>query len=249
MLVDRKKVTYIVLAFACAATLVGFLLAFFVAAPTQMLRTLDSGKGAMMGSGFVSHPIDFGQKIFYFHVPVAIASFAIFFFTAFYGARFLMTRDRTYDTKARIATEVTLIFVVLTMITGDIWTRWAWGVWWTWEPRLTTYFIMMLLVIGYFVLRASVEDEERRAVYAAAFGIIAFLDAPLSFAITRIVPAGSEAHPVVIGVPGGLDGSQLAAFLISMFGMIAFGYVIYQLRYREERAKQRLEVLKAALED
>jgi len=107
----------------------------------------------------------------------------------------------------------------------------------------------MLLVIGYFVLRASVEDEEKRAVYAAAFGIIAFLDAPLSFAITRIVPAGSEVHPVVIGVPGGLEGSQLAAFLISMFGMIAFGYVIYQLRYREERAKERLEVLKAALED
>jgi len=53
----------------------------------------------------------------------------------------------------------------------------------------------------------------------------------------------------VIGVPGGLEGSQLAAFLISMFGMIAFGYVIYQLRYREERAKERLEVLKAALED
>ena len=246
---DRKKLTYIVLAVACVATTVGFLLAFFVAAPAQMLRTLDSGKGAIMGSGFVSHPIDFGQKIFYFHVPVAIASFTIFFFTAFYGVRFLMTRDRKYDTKSRIATEVTLIFVVLTMITGDLWTRWSWGVWWTWEPRLTTYLIMMLLVIGYFVLRASVEDEEKRAVYAAAFGIIAFLDAPLSFAITRIVPAGSEVHPVVIGVPGGLEGSQLAAFLISMFGMIAFGYVIYQLRYREERAKERLEVLKAALED
>jgi heme exporter protein C len=247
--VDKRKLTYVALAFAGIATLAGFLMAFFAAAPAQMMRTLDSGTGALIGTTFVTNPIDFGQKIFYFHVPVAIASFVIFFFTAFFGVRFLMTRDRKYDTMSRIATEVTLIFVVLTMITGDLWTRWAWGVWWTWEPRLTTYLIMVLLVIGYFVLRASVEDEEKRAVYAAAFGIVAFLDAPLSFAITRIVPSSSEVHPVVIGVPGGLDGTQLATFLITMFGMIAFGYVIYQCRYREERVKERIEVLKDALED
>ncbi len=246
---DRRKLTYWVLGGSALLTLVGFLLAFLVATPTQMLRTTDSGQGALIGGVYTSHLIDFGQKIFYFHVPVAIASFVVFFFTAFYGVRFLMTRDRAYDTKARVATEVTLIFTLLTMLTGVLWTRWAWGVWWTWEPRLTTYLIMLLLVIGYFVLRASVEDEEKRAVYASAFGIIAFLDAPLSFAITRIVPAGSEAHPVVIGVPGGLSGPQLAAFLISMFGMIAFGYVIYQLRSREERVKEHLEALKAALED
>jgi heme exporter protein C len=246
---DKRKLTYGALALAGVMTLGGFLLAFLVATPSLMQRTLDSGKGALIGGQFLSNPIDFGQKIFYFHVPVAIASFVVFFFTAFYSVRFLMTRDRLFDTKARIATEVTLIFVLLTMFTGDLWTRWAWGVWWVWEPRLTTYFILTLLVIGYFVLRASVEDEEKRAVYAAAFGIIAFIDAPISFAITRLVPASSEAHPVVIGVPGGLDGPQLAAFLIAMFGMCLFGYVIYQLRYREERVKERLEVLKAALED
>jgi heme exporter protein C len=112
---------------------------------------------------------------------------------------------------------------------------------------LTTYFILTLLVVAYFVLRASVDDDERRAVYAAVFGIIAFIDAPISFAITRLVP--SELHPVVIGVPGGLDGTQLAAFLIAMFGMLAFGFVIYQLRWREERVKERIEALKSALED
>ena len=106
----------------------------------------------------------FSQKIFYFHVPVAISSFLVFFFTAYYGVRFLMTRDKVYDTRAKIATEVTLLFVILTLITGDIWTRYEWGAWWVWEPRLTTYFIMTLLVIAYFVLRNSIEDEERRMV-------------------------------------------------------------------------------------
>jgi heme exporter protein C len=106
---------------------------------------------------------------------------------------------------------------------------------------------MLLLVIGYFVLRASVEDEEKRAVYASVFGIIAFLDAPLSFAITRIVPSGS--HPVVFRTGGGLDGIQLLAFFLGMAGMLLFGYVIYQLRNREEQVKERIEALKASLED
>jgi heme exporter protein C len=171
----------------------------------------------------------------------------VFFFTAYFGVRFLQTRDRRYDTKARIATEVTLVFTLLTMLTGDLWTRVEWGVWWAWEPRLTTYLIMLLLVIGYFVLRASVEDEEKRAVYASVFGIIAFLDAPLSFAITRVVP--SSTHPVVFRAGGGLDGMQLLTFMLGMFGMLLFGYVIYQLRTREENVKERIEALKASLED
>lgn len=243
---DRKKLTYWALGVAALLTLADFLLAFFVAAPVLADKTLDAA-GRVIGGRLIANPILFSQKIFYFHVPVAITSFVVFFFTAYYGARFLATRKRSYDTKARVATEVALVFTLLTMLTGDLWTRVEWGVWWTWEPRLTTYLIMLLLIIGYFVLRASVEDEEKRAVYAAVFGIIAFLDAPLSFAITRIVPSG--AHPVVIGVSGGLDTVQLITFLIGMFGMLIFGYVIYQVRHREELVKERIESLKAALED
>lgn len=243
---DRKKLTFWALGAAAVLTLTDFLLAFIVAKPVLADMTL-SAAGRLIGGRFIANPVLFSQKIFYFHVPVAITSFVVFFFTAYYGARFLQTRERKFDTKARVATEVALIFTTLTMITGDLWTRVEWGVWWTWEPRLTTYLIMLLLIIGYFVLRASVEDEEKRATYAAVFGIIAFLDAPISFAITRIVP--SSIHPVVIGVAGGLDTVQLVTFLIGMFGMLAFGYVIFQLRQREELAKQRIEALKAALED
>ncbi len=243
---NARKLTWWALAAAAVLTLADFILAWFFTAPVLADMSLDTA-GRVIGGKLIANPILFSQKIFYFHVPVAIASFAVFFFTAYYGVRFLQTRERKFDTKARIATEVTLIFTLLTMLTGDLWTRVEWGVWWTWEPRLTTYLIMLLLVIGYFVLRASVEDEEKRAVYAAVFGIIAFLDAPLSFAITRIVPSGS--HPVVLRAGGGLDGLQLTAFLLGMAGMLLFGYVIYQLRYREERVKERIEALKAALED
>jgi len=199
-----------------------------------------------IGGVLVQNQLLFSQKIFYFHVPVAISSFLVFFFTAYYGVRFLMTRDKVYDTRAKIATEVTLLFVILTLITGDIWTRYEWGAWWVWEPRLTTYFIMTLLVIAYFVLRNSIEDEERRAVYAAVFGIIAFLDAPISFAITRLIP--SSVHPVVLREGGGLTGLQLTAFLLGLFGMLMLAWVIYQMRLREEFVKERVEAVKAALE-
>ncbi|MBN2848692.1 MAG: cytochrome c biogenesis protein CcsA [Coriobacteriia bacterium] len=186
---------------------------------------------------------DWGQKIFYFHVPVAEISFIVFMFAAFYAVRFLMTRNREYDTKQRVSMEVTLVFIGLTMATGILWTKAAWGVWWDWEPRLTTYFILTLLVIAYFVLRNSVEDEERRAVYAAVFSILAFIDVPISFFITRLIPSN---HPVI--ERGGLEGPMLVSFILGQIGMIALGYAIYQLRMGEVQLHDRIEQAKALLE-
>lgn len=222
-------------------TTTGFIMAFFFTPPV-LGPAITNEAGQILGY----QPL-FSQKIFYFHVPVAISSFLVFFFTAYYAVRFLMTKDRHFDTRSRIATEVTLLFVSMTMATGILWTRFEWGRWWVWEPRLTTYFIMTLLVIAYFVLRNSIEDEERAATYAAVFGIIAFLDAPISFAITRLIP--SSVHPVVLRSGGGLTGAQLAAFLIGMFGMLMIAYAVFQTRMREELVHDRLEALKAALED
>lgn len=235
--------TLILLGFGAVLTTIDFVLAFFF---TPLVVGAQVAETRIINGIAVSNQLLFSQKIFYFHVPVAIGSFLVFFFTAYYGVRFLMTKEKKYDTRARIATEVTLLFVILTLITGDIWTRFEWGVWWVWEPRLTTYFIMTLLVVAYFVLRASIEDEERRATYAAVFGIIAFLDAPISFAITRLIP--SSVHPVVLRSGGGLTGMQLLSFLLGLFGMLMVAWVVYQVRLREELARERIEGLKAALE-
>jgi heme exporter protein C len=193
--------------------------------------------------------IDFSQKIFYFHVPVAEASFLVFGFAAYYAIRFLISKDRKYDTRSRISMEVTLLFVLLTMATGILWTRAEWNVWWLWEPRLTTYFIMTLLVVAYFVLRNSVEDEERRATYAAVFAIIAFLDAPISFFITRFMASSASNHPIVFGGgPGtGLAPPMLVTFIIAQIGMLLFAYAIFQIRIREETLGERLEAIKIAL--
>lgn len=238
-----NAIIYVLLGLGAMLTTADFLMAFLVA---PLVTGAQVAEGRVIGGTLVQNQLLFSQKIFYFHVPVAISSFLIFFFTAYYGVRFLMTKRKEYDTRAKIATEVTLLFVVLTLITGDLWTRFEWGKWWVWEPRLTTYFIMTLLVIAYFVLRNSIEDEERRATYAAVFGIIAFIDAPISFAITRIIP--SSVHPVVLRSGGGLTGAQLAAFLIGLFGMLMLAWSVYQVRLREEFVKDRLDAAKAALE-
>lgn len=235
----RNKIALAMLAVGGLLTTAAFLMAFLWAPMTDF--------GSVNVGGIEIPRPDLAQKIFYFHVPVAEASFLVFFFVALYGGLFLAKKDRVYDTKARIAAEVTLMFVVLTMVSGDLWTKASWDTWWVWEPRLTTYFILTLLVVAYFVLRNSIEDEERRATYAAVFGIVAFLDAPISFMITRWY---RSIHPVVIGSTSGswLAGPRLVTFIVAQLGMLALGYAIYQLRMREEVAKERIEAAKAALE-
>ncbi len=184
------------------------------------------------------------QKIFYFHVPVAEASFLVLLHRRRdFAVAFLASKKREYDTKSRVAMETALIFVILTMITGVLWTKASWGVWWDWEPRLTTYFIMTLMMIGYFVLRNSVDDEERRATYAAVFAILTAINAPISFAITRLVPSS---HPVVF--QSGMDTTNLIPFIIAQVGMLMVGYAIYVMRMSEERLSERLDVAKEALE-
>lgn len=187
------------------------------------------------------------QKIFYLHVPVAIASFAIMFFVAYYGVRFLMTKDRKYDLRSRTAAQVTLVFIIATMVSGDLWTRFEWGVWWVWEPRLTTYFILMLLVIGYFILRNAIEDPERRARFCAVFGIVAFIDAPISFLITRMVP--SSIHPVVFRTDSGLPPMMLIPFLLGLFGMLMIGFALYRYALRVHTDALVVDELKEQLEE
>ena len=154
-----------------------------------------------------------------------------------------MTKRAEYDTKARIAMETALVFVILTMITGVLWTKASWGVWWEWEPRLTTYFIMMLMMIAYFVLRNSIEDQERRATYAAVFGILAAINAPISFMITRVIPSN---HPVVF--QPGMAPSNLMPFIVGQIGMLLIGYGIYTARMSEERLRERVSIAKEELE-
>ena len=231
------------LAAGAVLTTAGFLAAFLLVAPVNG-AALESPE--LVGDVMVTHQQLLSQKIFYFHMPVAIVSFVALAFAAYYGIRFLSTREQRFDTCSRTAMEIALLFVVFTMVTGDLWTRFEWGVWWTWEPRLTTYLILMLIAIAYFVMRNAVDDPERRAVYSSVISIIALVDVPICFMITRLIP--SSVHPVITR-EGGMAPDMAMTVAVVMLGMMLVAFALYRLRFRQLRLAERLQALKDQLED
>ena len=232
------------LAIGAVLTAIDVVWTFTVAPLVQGARLSEP---AIIADQVVTTKLLLSQKIFYLHVPVAVASFAVMVVAAFFAARFLATKDRAHDRASRTAMQVTLVFIIATMISGDVWTRFEWGVWWVWEPRLTTYFILMLLVIGYFILRNALDDPERSARFGAVFCIIAFINAPISFFITRLVP--SSVHPVVFRTDSGLPPAMLIPFLLGLFGMCMIAFALYRYALRVNTAADEVEELKKRLEE
>lgn len=218
----------------------------FFKAPMVNGASLNGGAVATIGGMVVANVQLFSQKIFYFHVPVAVASFGFILVAAVYGVLFLAKKGSGYDTRSRVCMEVGLVFILATMVSGDLWTRFEWGVWWVWEPRLTTYFILMLLVIAYFILRAAIDDPEKKARFCAVFSVIAAIDAPISFFITRLIP--SSVHPVVFRTDSGLPPDMLIPFLTGLFGMCLIAFGVYRLRLRTVEQAQRVDELKRRME-
>lgn len=237
------KVLLPALAAGAVLTTAGFLLAFLYVAPVNG-AALSAPE--LVGDTMVTNQQLLSQKIFYFHMPVAIVSFVALAFAAYYGIRFLTSREARFDTCSHAAMEIALLFVIFTMVTGDLWTRFEWGVWWTWEPRLTTYLILMLIVIAYFVMRNAVDDPERRATYSGVISVIALVDVPICFMITRLIP--SSIHPVITR-EGGMAPDMALAVAFIMVGMMLVAFSLYRLRFRQLRLDERVQALKDQLED
>lgn len=237
------KLAMVLLPLGAVVSTIGFLMAFLYAAPVN-------GAGVdgveIIGGQMITTKLLISQKIFYFHMPVAFVSFVALAFAAYYAVRFLSTKNQRFDTCSKVAMEVALVFVVATMATGEMWTRFEWGVWWYWEPRLTTYLILMLIVIAYFILRNAVDDLERRGVYASVIAIIALVDVPICFMVTRLIP--SSVHPVVLR-EGGMSGDMGMTVAMCMIGLLMVGFGLYRARFRQVRMAERVEALKERLED
>jgi len=119
------------------------------------------------------------QRIMYLHVPsilVAYLAFSVVFVSSF---AYLLRRTSRWDALAYSSAEIGVVFTALSIITGSIWGRPTWGVWWTWDARLTTTALLFVIYAGYLMLRAFIEEPERAARYSAVLGIIGFLDIPL----------------------------------------------------------------------
>jgi heme exporter protein C len=119
------------------------------------------------------------QRIMYLHIPSILSAYLSFFIVFVGSCLYLWKRERRDDILAHAAAEVGVLFTALTIVEGAIWGKPTWGVWWTWDARLTLTAVLLLIFIAYLMLRALIEDENRAAVSGAILGIIGFLDIPL----------------------------------------------------------------------
>jgi heme exporter protein C len=188
------------------------------------------------------------QKIFYFHVAIAVAALVAFTVACVYGIRYLRSRDVRHDEVGSVAIGIGMAFSVLVVITGSIWAKASWGTWWVWtDPRLVTFVIVLLLYAAYFVLRSSA-DGERRMRYSAIYSVAAFASVPLSFYSVRV--ARSFVHPVVFTTGGAnMPGSMLVWFAVSQVAVLGVFLTALQLELIQRRADRALRRIKLRLEE
>ena len=137
------------------------------------------------------------QKIFYVHVPSAWVGFLSYFVVMIAGIMFFIKEDEKWDDVGLAAAGIGTMFMALVLITGPIWATPIWGKPWIWEPRLTTTLILFLIYIGYFMMRIFGGHIERIRRYAAALGIIAFVDVPIIFVSVQFWAPEIQSHPQV----------------------------------------------------
>lgn len=153
------------------------------------------------------------QRIFYFHVPVAWVAFLAFFIVFLGSILYLWKRKSKWDVIASSSAEVGVVFTTLVLITGSIWAKPIWGVWWVWEPRLTTALVLWLIYIAYLVVRSFAIEESRGARFAAVVGIVGFIDVPI---VTLAITLWRTQHPGPVIFQGGLTTPMLLTLIVCL---------------------------------
>jgi len=163
------------------------------------------------------------QRIFYFHVPIAIMSFLAFFLVFIASLVYLFKRSLKWDSFAYASAEVGVVFVTLALITGIIWAKPVWNTWWTWEPRLTTTMILWLIYVAYLMVRSYAPNQSKGAIYAAVVGIVGFVDVPIVY---YSVVWWRSIHPSPVVGPfaqsDALDGTMALILLFSFITFVFF---------------------------
>jgi heme exporter protein C len=180
------------------------------------------------------------QRIFYFHVPAGMTGLTAFTVNFFACIMFLVRKDRWWDGLALATAELGVVFLTILLVTGPIWAKPVWFVWWTWSPRLTSSLILWLLYIAYLLIRNYVPDPERRAFVSAVFGIVAFLDAPIVWFSIRW---WRDIHPSPMLETGGLSPAMQPALWTCWAAFQVLFIYLVRRRLALESARNDLEWL------
>lgn len=183
------------------------------------------------------------QRIFYFHVASAWLGLFAFIVVFVASIMYLKTKDSKWDIYSYTSAEIGVIFTTIVLVTGPIWARPIWHTWWTWDPRLTTTLILWFLYVAYGRIRSSLGEEEKRARFAAVFGIIAFVDVPIVFFAIRW---WRTMHPQAVVTTSGLAlaSGMKPAFFMGLFAFTLLYLFFMQRSVRIERMKSEIKAIK-----
>src|SRR5882757_1036583 len=188
------------------------------------------------------------QKIFYFHAASAWAGMTAFSICFVANLLYVWRRQPNWDSLGVSAAEVGLAFITIVLITGPIWAKPVWGIYWTWDARLTLTFVLWLLYISYLLLRTLVEDPDRRALVSAIYGIFAFLDVPLVYGSIRWWRT-QHPQPVIMGGSGsGLEPTMAKVFWFWFLNLVILMIFLIRERYALEAMREEVHSLEREAE-
>ena len=188
------------------------------------------------------------QRIFYFHVSMAWVGFLAFFWVLVGSVGYLWKRSQKMDRLAYSSAEIGVVFTTLMLITGVLWAKPAWGVWWTWDPKLTTSLILWLLYVAYLMLRAYSPRGDQGARFAAVLGIIGFVDVPIIY--LSVVWWRTVHPPVVLGpvAEGSLEPSmRMVLMACTVAFTLLFAYLLMD-RQALRRSEEEFEAVRSIAE-
>jgi heme exporter protein C len=177
-------------------------------------------------------------RIIYYHVPSAWTAFILFFVNFGASIFYLIKRRPTADMVALTAGEVGVVFLTVNLVTGPIWARPVWGIWWTWDWRLTSTLVMWLIYVSYLMLRRFSSSAET-PVLAAALGVLGALCIP--FVYFSIWFFRTQHPQPVIGGGGSIDPLMLRVLLINWLAFVCFAFLVCWARYRVEKLQREVD--------
>jgi len=180
------------------------------------------------------------QRIFYYHVPSAWVAFLLFFANFIASIVYLVKRQPGVDAFALATAEVGVVFCTVVLITGPIWAKPVWGIWWTWDARLTSTLVLWLIYVSYLILRRYAAGGQT-PVLAAALAIFGFVDVPLVYMSIRWFRTQHPQPVIGGGENSGMAPGMWHALLINFAAFLLFGILVTWLRYTMERMRVRIE--------
>jgi len=181
-------------------------------------------------------------RIIFFHVPAAMTALLGSFVALLMSVLYLVTRKFKYDAVAVAVTEVGLAFLAANLVTGSIWGRVIWGIWWTWDARLTSALVCWLLYAGYLMLRRAIEEPGQRATFAAVYSIFAFVDVPI---VIFSIKWWRTQHPQPVFWGGGsIPGDWYLTAVLNLLAMLLLAIVLVAIRLRQENTQREIDSLR-----